>query len=290
MVSEASGKRGWATQLARRSSRWRARRASRCCCTRTCTATTCSPRSASRGLSSTRSRSPVSASSRSHRSCARGSSATAERDVLYRFDRLTSELGLDRERARGWTIAQTVAWLERRVARQTAWLLEWLLCSKRSSSTSTSRSPSRGPISARRATARSAVVSASTSTRRRYDAARRDGDRDAEASSRARSRRGDLGHLHRADHPGDGRRRRHVRVRRRDDARVGAGGALRAVRRRAAGARRAARLRPQARAAVEHRPRPQRVRRAPRHPGRHDPDLASPRQDEAARDDLPRDP
>ena len=31
-------------------------------------------------------------------------------DVLYRFDRLTSELGLDRERARGWTIAQTVAW------------------------------------------------------------------------------------------------------------------------------------------------------------------------------------
>jgi streptomycin 6-kinase len=33
-----------------------------------------------------------------------------KRDVLYRFDRLTAELGLDRERARGWTIAQTVAW------------------------------------------------------------------------------------------------------------------------------------------------------------------------------------
>ena len=33
-----------------------------------------------------------------------------KRDALYRFDRLTSELGLDRERARGWTIAQTVAW------------------------------------------------------------------------------------------------------------------------------------------------------------------------------------
>jgi streptomycin 6-kinase len=32
------------------------------------------------------------------------------RDVLHRFDRLTAELGLDRERARGWTIAQTVAW------------------------------------------------------------------------------------------------------------------------------------------------------------------------------------
>jgi streptomycin 6-kinase len=34
----------------------------------------------------------------------------SRRDVLHRFDRLTSELGLDRERARGWTIGQTVAW------------------------------------------------------------------------------------------------------------------------------------------------------------------------------------
>jgi streptomycin 6-kinase len=34
----------------------------------------------------------------------------SKRDVLYRFDRLTSELGLDRGRARGWTIAQTAAW------------------------------------------------------------------------------------------------------------------------------------------------------------------------------------
>jgi streptomycin 6-kinase len=34
----------------------------------------------------------------------------SKRDVLYRFDRLTAELGLDRERARSWTIAQTVAW------------------------------------------------------------------------------------------------------------------------------------------------------------------------------------
>jgi streptomycin 6-kinase len=31
-------------------------------------------------------------------------------EVLGRFDRLTSELGLERERARGWTIAQTIAW------------------------------------------------------------------------------------------------------------------------------------------------------------------------------------
>jgi streptomycin 6-kinase len=34
----------------------------------------------------------------------------SKRDVLLRFDRLTAELGLDRERARGWTIAQTAAW------------------------------------------------------------------------------------------------------------------------------------------------------------------------------------
>jgi streptomycin 6-kinase len=34
----------------------------------------------------------------------------SKRDVLRRLDRLTSELGLDRERARGWTIGQTIAW------------------------------------------------------------------------------------------------------------------------------------------------------------------------------------
>jgi streptomycin 6-kinase len=34
----------------------------------------------------------------------------SRRDVLARFDRLVSELGLDRERARGWTIGQTIAW------------------------------------------------------------------------------------------------------------------------------------------------------------------------------------
>jgi streptomycin 6-kinase len=34
----------------------------------------------------------------------------SRKDVLHRFDRVTSDLGLDRERARGWTIAQTVAW------------------------------------------------------------------------------------------------------------------------------------------------------------------------------------
>ena len=34
----------------------------------------------------------------------------SKRDVLYRLDRLCSELALDRERALGWTVAQTVAW------------------------------------------------------------------------------------------------------------------------------------------------------------------------------------
>jgi streptomycin 6-kinase len=31
-------------------------------------------------------------------------------DALYRLERLTSELGLDKERARWWTIGQTLAW------------------------------------------------------------------------------------------------------------------------------------------------------------------------------------
>jgi streptomycin 6-kinase len=35
----------------------------------------------------------------------------SQREVRYRLDRLCAELALDRERARGWTIAQTVAWL-----------------------------------------------------------------------------------------------------------------------------------------------------------------------------------
>jgi streptomycin 6-kinase len=34
----------------------------------------------------------------------------SKRDVLHRLDRLSSELEVDRERARGWTIGQTIAW------------------------------------------------------------------------------------------------------------------------------------------------------------------------------------
>lgn len=53
--------------------------------------------------------------------------------VLRRFDRLTAELGLDRERARLWTIAQTVAWAfdddggaDARHVETARWLLEAL--------------------------------------------------------------------------------------------------------------------------------------------------------------------
>jgi streptomycin 6-kinase len=35
----------------------------------------------------------------------------SRRGVLRRLDRLTSQLGLDRDRARGWTIGQTIAWV-----------------------------------------------------------------------------------------------------------------------------------------------------------------------------------
>jgi streptomycin 6-kinase len=53
----------------------------------------------------------------------------SKRDVLHRFDRLTAELGLDRERARAWTIAQTVAWTDDgkfhpRHVETARWLLE----------------------------------------------------------------------------------------------------------------------------------------------------------------------
>ena len=34
----------------------------------------------------------------------------SKRQTLYRLDRLCAELGLDRDRAVGWTVAQTVAW------------------------------------------------------------------------------------------------------------------------------------------------------------------------------------
>jgi streptomycin 6-kinase len=51
----------------------------------------------------------------------------SRRDVIYRLDRLTADLGLDRERARGWTIGQTLAWssaVEGPHVEVARWLLE----------------------------------------------------------------------------------------------------------------------------------------------------------------------
>ncbi|MGS2618041.1 aminoglycoside phosphotransferase family protein [Micromonospora sp. LZ34] len=49
--------------------------------------------------------------------------------VRYRLDRLTAELGLDRERARGWTIGQTLAWSigEDQVFPRQVEVVRWLL-------------------------------------------------------------------------------------------------------------------------------------------------------------------
>lgn len=50
------------------------------------------------------------------------------RDLQRRFDRLTSELGLDRDRARGWTIGQTIAWsFDTSYLPQHIQLVQWLL-------------------------------------------------------------------------------------------------------------------------------------------------------------------
>ena len=51
----------------------------------------------------------------------------SKRDLLYRFDRVTSDLDLDRDRARGWTVAQTLAWTGGRRAAQHVQTVEWLL-------------------------------------------------------------------------------------------------------------------------------------------------------------------
>jgi streptomycin 6-kinase len=48
-----------------------------------------------------------------------------KRDVLHRLDRLCAELGLDRERARGWTVVQTVAWSDDSTVDRSE-VVEWL--------------------------------------------------------------------------------------------------------------------------------------------------------------------
>ena len=49
----------------------------------------------------------------------------SRRDALARLDRLCNELGLDRERARDWTIVQTVAWSDGATQRLDE-VVEWL--------------------------------------------------------------------------------------------------------------------------------------------------------------------
>lgn len=52
----------------------------------------------------------------------------SRKDVLHRLDRLTSELGLDRDRARDWTIGQTIAWsLDTSYFPQHVETVRWLL-------------------------------------------------------------------------------------------------------------------------------------------------------------------
>jgi streptomycin 6-kinase len=57
----------------------------------------------------------------------------SERAVVDRLDRLSSELGLDRERARGWALGQTIAWTFGSEIQQThvetaRWLLQAERC------------------------------------------------------------------------------------------------------------------------------------------------------------------
>jgi streptomycin 6-kinase len=50
----------------------------------------------------------------------------SKRDVLHRLDRLCAELGLDKKRARGWTIVQTTAWLGGENIERRREVIEWL--------------------------------------------------------------------------------------------------------------------------------------------------------------------
>jgi streptomycin 6-kinase len=50
----------------------------------------------------------------------------SRRDAMYRLDRLCSELALDRERAKGWTIVQTLAWSEGARFPEHGVVVEWL--------------------------------------------------------------------------------------------------------------------------------------------------------------------
>ena len=98
------------TRPSRRSRRSRRPRASRCSCTRICTATTCWPPQREPWLAID----PKPLTGEREFAVAPIVRSTelghSRRAVLRRLDRLTAELGLDRDRARGWTIGQTIAW------------------------------------------------------------------------------------------------------------------------------------------------------------------------------------
>jgi streptomycin 6-kinase len=51
----------------------------------------------------------------------------SKRDTLYRLDRLCAELDLDRDRAKGWTIAQTMAWSGTPMIETHLQTVRWLL-------------------------------------------------------------------------------------------------------------------------------------------------------------------
>ena len=52
----------------------------------------------------------------------------SRQQILDRLDRVSAGLGLDRERCRGWTIAQTVAWsFDSDYAKQHLETMQWLL-------------------------------------------------------------------------------------------------------------------------------------------------------------------
>src|SRR5262249_25942349 len=85
-------------------------------------------------------------------------------EALGRLDRLCAELGLDRERARLWTIVQTTAWSDGASHPEHGEGVDWL-SREPVWSTWTSPSPARAPSSARRATSAPGRVTVSSSIR-----------------------------------------------------------------------------------------------------------------------------
>jgi streptomycin 6-kinase len=85
-------------------------RGNTCWSTRTCTPTTWSAPNGSRGCSSIPSPLSVRTGVRRRGTVRGGELGRSREAVVDRLDRLTVEFLLDRERARGWALAQTIAW------------------------------------------------------------------------------------------------------------------------------------------------------------------------------------